>query len=114
MTTAPCRAAHSSSAIRRGSDMTTPVGNWCDGVTYTTLALLGSASTTMPSFDGHAGDPGPVRGEQPDDAGVRGSSVATVSPGATRTRATRSNACYAPFVRRMSGPSATTDRDLPR
>ena len=35
---APVRCAQSSSSSRRAIDMTVPVGNWCDGVTYAARA----------------------------------------------------------------------------
>ena len=50
MTKPPVRRAQSASACRRSAVSTTPVGDWCAGVTTTARApLAASALTTRPS-----------------------------------------------------------------
>ncbi|MNX41660.1 hypothetical protein D3C86_720670 [compost metagenome] len=49
MSTALRARAKASRAARRGGDIATPVGNWCEGVTQTTRASGGMRSTHRPS-----------------------------------------------------------------
>ena len=68
MISASRSSAQRSSSARRSALSTTPVGNWCAGVSSTARASSGSSSTTIPALvHPHRHRLEPALGEQPAD-----------------------------------------------
>jgi hypothetical protein len=91
-----------------------PRGNWCEGVTVTSLTPAGMASTTSPSASTGTGTTSAPREASSRRGGpYPGVSTATGSPGASSTRATRSTACWVPLVTTTWPGPAWTARAVP-